>query len=73
MGIIITDKTNIGKYNSNKLDSNNNPESKSLNDDIGEIKQTILRCPQCRSINPPKATYCTNCGLVFKSRTNETN
>jgi len=73
MGIFIVDNTNIEKPNSNKLDSNIKSESKSLNNNISNTKQTqtILRCPKCRSINPPKATYCINCGLVFKSSSND--
>ncbi|MFW9878236.1 MAG: zinc-ribbon domain-containing protein [Candidatus Thorarchaeota archaeon] len=31
--------------------------------------KSIQRCPKCRSINPPDAKYCQQCGKVF--RTNE--
>ncbi len=29
-------------------------------------KGNIIRCPKCRSINPPDAKYCYNCGKVFR-------
>ena len=36
--------------------------------DIQNKKPSIIRCPKCRSINPPGAQYCLQCGKVFKSK-----
>ncbi len=36
------------------------------NEIIKEKSRNIIRCPKCRSINPPEAKYCYNCGKVFK-------
>ena len=68
MGIFITNKSGTRRNNSSMINSENNSNSSSVSGNYNDHKQSILRCPKCRSINPQKATYCNNCGLVFKSK-----
>jgi ribosomal protein L40E len=48
------------KNNANAEDIKDNNTTKSKT-------RSIQRCPKCRSINPPDAKYCQQCGKVFRT------
>ena len=53
----------------NQNQTQNNSNAKDRKDNNTTKSKSIQRCPKCRSINPPDAKYCQQCGKVF--RTNE--
>lgn len=62
------EKSQVSNSSGNQDQTQNNLKSK--NDDkkntTKQKTKSIQRCPKCRSINPPDAKYCQQCGKVFR-------
>ena len=56
-----------GKQYKDQTQNNSNPEARKDNNTTKSKTKSIQRCPKCRSINPPDAKYCQQCGKVFRT------